>query len=172
MNAKFSVAWVAVSALVAGVGGVVLGFALSRSQEEATEPVETVVVPGPSTSKSLLSGASSDALVLTTLENSESGKATTDGDRSVQIILTFEAEGGQYCRTFRSRDSGAAAEGVACRISEQWQVIAWDGTADPGESARSSELLDDVMEWLGGGAALEGAEERALIERHWSTPPK
>jgi len=27
------------------------------------------------------------------------------------------------------------------------------------------------MDRLGGGAALEAADERALIERHWSTPP-
>jgi hypothetical protein len=62
---------------------------------------------------------------------------------------------------------------VACRNDAQWQVIAWDATTGPDEGFRaagSSELLDDVMDRLGGGAALEGAEERALIERRWSAP--
>jgi hypothetical protein len=164
MSGRFSVAWVAaVSALVAGIGGAVLGFVLSRSQEQ---PAKMVVAPTPS--PSLLSGASSNALLLTTLESGESGKTATDGDRSVHVILTFESEDGHYCRAFGSRDAGAAAEGVACRSDAQWQVVAWDGTADPSEGSRSSELLDDVMDRLGGGAALEAAEERALIERHWS----
>ena len=170
MNGKFSVASVAaVSALVAGISGVVLGFVLARSQKE---PVQTVVAPVSGTPQSLLSGVASNALLLASLENDESGKATTDGDRSVQIILTFETEDGRYCRAFGSRDASSGAEGVACRNGAQWQVVAWDGTADPSEGSRSSELLEDVMDRLGGGPALEGAEERALIERHWSAPPK
>jgi len=28
------------------------------------------------------------------------------------------------------------------------------------------------MDRLGGGAALEAADERALIEQHWSTPQR
>jgi hypothetical protein len=117
-----------------------------------------------------LSGASSIELLLATLESGESGKAAVEGDRSVQIILTFESDDGRYCRTFGARDAGAAAEGVACRTGGHWQVIAWDGTADPGEGFRAagaSELLDDVMDRLGGSPALEVAEERTLIEQHW-----
>lgn len=129
-----------------------------------------VVASTPFTS---LSGASSSALLLATIENSESGKVATQGDRSVQIVLTFESEDGRYCRAFGSRDAGAAAEGVACRDGAQWQIVAWDGTADLNEEFRaagSSELLDDAIDRLGGSPALEVAEERELIERHWSTP--
>jgi hypothetical protein len=170
MNGKFSVASVAaVSALVAGISGVVLGFVLSRQQKE---PVKIVVEPAPLTSPSLLSGASSTVLLLATLENGESGKTATEGDRTVQINFTFETEDGRYCRAFGSRDASAAADGVACRNGTQWQVVAWDGTADPSEGFRSSELLDDVMDRLGGGAVLEGAEERELLERHWSAPQR
>lgn len=173
MNGKLSIGLVAgVSALIAGISGAVLGFALSRSGEE---PAKMVVAPAPSTPPSLLSGASSSALLLATLENGESGKAAEDGDRSVQILLTFETEDRRHCRVFGSRDANATAEGVACRNGAQWEVVAWDGTADPGEGFRasgSSELLAEVMDRLGGGVALEDSEERALIERHWSAAPK
>jgi hypothetical protein len=157
---------VAITALAAGIGGIVIGFVLSRSQEPKVVPVVASVVPA-STS---LSGASSNELLLATLESGESGKAAVEGDRSVQIILTFESDDGRYCRTFGARDASAAAEGVACRTGGQWQVVAWDGTADPGEGFRAagaSELLDDVMDRLGGSPALEVAEERTLIEQHW-----
>lgn len=167
-TARSRIAWVAgISALAAGIIGVVLGLVLSRSQEAPVAPA--VVAP---TASASLSGASSSALLLATLENGESGKIATEGDRSVQIILTFESEDGRYCRAFGARDVTLAAEGVACR-SAQWQIVAWDGTADSNEEFRaagSSELLDDVMDRLGGSPALEAAEERELIERHWSTP--
>jgi hypothetical protein len=157
---------VAVTALAAGISGVVVGFVLSRSQEPQVAPV-VASVTAPSTS---LSGASSNQLLLATLEHGESGKAAVEGNRSVQIILTFETDDGRYCRAFGARDASAAAEGVACRSGAQWQVVAWDGTADPGDGFRSagaSELLDDVMDRLGGSPALEAAEERELIEQHW-----
>lgn len=157
---------VAISALAAGISGIVVGFVLSRSQEPKVVPVVAAVT---STSTSL-SGASSKQLLLATLESGESGKAAVEGERAVQIILTFEADDGRYCRTFGARDAHASAEGVACRTNGQWQVIAWDGTADPGEGFRAagaSEMLDDVMDRLGGSPALEVADERALIEKHW-----
>jgi anti-sigma factor RsiW len=157
---------VAITALAAGISGVVVGFVLSRSQEPKVAPV-VASVTAPSTS---LSGASSNQLLLATLEHGESGKAAVEGNRSVQIILTFETDDGRYCRAFGARDASAAAEGVACRSGAQWQVVAWDGTADPGDGFRSagaSELLDDVMDRLGGSPALEAAEERELIEQHW-----
>jgi hypothetical protein len=156
----------ALTAFAAGVGGIVVGFVLARSQESKVVPV-VASVASPSTS---LSGASSSQLLIATLENGESGKAVVEGERSVQIILTFAADDGRYCRTFGARDASASAEGVACRTNGQWQVIAWDGTADPGEGFRAagaSELLDDVMDRLGGSPALEPADERSLIEQHW-----
>jgi hypothetical protein len=159
---------IAISSVVAGIGGAIVGFVLSRSQQPRIVPVVASVQP------TLLSGASSSQLLLTALESGESGKAVVDEGRSVQITLTFESEDGRYCRAFGSRDTSAAAEGVACRIGAQWQIVAWDGTADLKEEFRaagSSELLEDVMDRLGGGPALEAAEERALIERHWEAEP-
>lgn len=155
---------IAISSVVAGIGGAVVGFVLSRSQQPRIVPVVASAQP------TLLSGASSSQLLLTALESGESGKAVVEESRSVQITLTFESEDGRYCRAFGSRDTSAAAEGVACRNGTQWQIVAWDGTADLKEEFRaagSSELLEDVMDRLGGSPALEAAEERALIERHW-----
>jgi hypothetical protein len=165
-----SLRWGAVvTALAAGIGGVIVGFMLARSQRAPEAPV-VAAVPAPS-----LSGASSNTFLLAALDSGESGKAIRQAGRSAQIILTFESDDGQYCRAFRSHEANAAAEGVACRDDGQWQIVAWDGTVDPDEGFRAagaSELLDDVMDRLGGGAALEPADERALIEQHWSTPPQ
>jgi hypothetical protein len=166
---RASVRWgpVAVCALAAGIGGLIIGFVLSRPGEVREAPVVATAAPAPS-----LSGASSNTFLLAALDNGESGKAIQQGGRSAQVILTFEADDGRYCRAFRSREASAAAEGVACRSGTQWEIVAWDGTVDPDEGFRAasgSELLDDVMDRLGGGAALEAADERALIEQHWPT---
>jgi len=159
----------AITALAAGVAGLIIGFVFARSQEVPATPF-VAAAPAPS-----LSGASSNRLLLAALDNGESGKSIEEGGRSAQIILTFASDDGRYCRAFRSHEANEAAEGVACRDSGQWEVVAWDGTVDPDEGFRAagaSELLDDVMDRLGGGAALEPADERALIEQHWSTPQR
>jgi hypothetical protein len=159
----------AITALAAGVAGVIVGFVLARSQQVPEAPL-AATLSAPS-----LSGASSNTLLLAALDSGESGKAIEQAGRSTQIILTFESDDGRYCRAFRSHEANAAAEGVACRSDGQWEVVAWDGTVDPDEGFRAagaSELLDDVMDRLGGGAALEAADVRALIERHWSMPPR
>lgn len=165
---RASMRWgAAITALAAGIGGVIVGFVLSRSREAPEAPVVASSAPSP-----LLSGAS-NALLLAALDSGESGKTIEESGRSAQVILTFESDAGRYCRAFRAHETSVAAEGVACRNGAQWEVVAWDGTVDPDEGFRAagaSELLDDVMDRLGGGAALEAAEERALIERHWSTP--
>ncbi len=158
----------AVSALAAGIAGLAVGFVLSRPRE----PVEIPVAASETTS---LSGAPSSGLLLAALESGESGRAASEGDRSVWIILTFRAEDGRYCRAFGSRNASSAAEGVACRSDAKWEVVAWDGTADPSEGFRaagSSELLDEVMDRLGGGGAVEVADERELIERRWAAAPQ
>lgn len=157
-----------ITALAAGIGGVIVGFVLARSQEVPETPF-VAAAPAPS-----LSGAASNRLLLAALDSGESGKSIEEGGHSARVILTFEADDGRYCRAFRSHEASTAAEGVACRNGGQWEVVAWDGTVDPDEGFRAagaSELLDDVMDRLGGGAALEAADERALIERHWSAPP-
>lgn len=165
---RASMRWgAAITALAAGIGGVIVGFVLSRSQQAPEAPFVASSAPSP-----LLSGAS-NALLLAALDSGESGKTIEESGRSAQVILTFESDDGRYCRAFRAHETSVAAEGVACRNGAQWEVVAWDGTVDPDEGFRAagaSELLDDVMDRLGGGAALEVAEERALIERHWSTP--
>lgn len=162
--------WVAISALVAGISGVIVGFVVARLREPRVVPVVASVA----SVSTPLRGASSNRLLLVTLENSESGKPSVEGDRSVQIILTFQTDDGRYCRAFSARDASAAAQGVACRNGEQWEVVAWDGTADSTEgipAGGSSELIDDAMDRLGGIAQLEVAEERELIEQRWRAAP-
>lgn len=144
-------------ALAAGIGGVVVGFVLAGVQQRSS--IAALVPP------------SSNELLLSALEHAESGKVIGDGDKSAQVMLTFVADDGRYCRAFRSRDINGAAEGLACRDGEHWRLVAWDGTAavEGGfHTAGSSELLDDIMDRLGSGSALERSEERALVERSWA----
>lgn len=157
---------VVITALVAGISGVLVGFVLSARQRVPDAPVVAPTAPA----AQVLRGAAPSALLSAALESSESADAVTQDGRVVQIIGTFETDDGHYCRAFSSRDASFGGEGVACRNGGLWQVVAWDGTVDlnEGNSAKVSELLDDVIDRLGGGAPLEAAEERALIERHWS----
>lgn len=148
---------VTLGALAAGIGGVVLGFVLSGARQRSST---AAFVP-----------SSSSELLLSALEHAESGKVTSNGARTAQVILTFVSDDGRYCRAFRSRDVSGGAEGLACRDGEQWRLVAWDGTAatdDGFRTAGSSELLDDIMDRLGGGPALERSEEHALLERNWT----
>ena len=87
------------------------------------------------------------------------------------MVLTFGASNGRYCRVFQWRANNQAAEGVACRQNDRWQVLAWDGTStiDSGfHPAGASALIDGVMDRLGGGAALDEAKERAAMEKGWN----
>jgi hypothetical protein len=97
------------------------------------------------------------------LQSSASGATN---ERGAQILLTFKAADGRYCRAFRWH----AAEGLACRRSERWEVLAWDATANSTQGfqpAGASELIDATMDRLGGDAPLDAATERALIDARW-----
>lgn len=144
--------WPGLGAVAAGLSGAVLGWVLSS----AVSGNDTAALAAPS--KQLDSA----------LQRAASGAVTPGDERTEQILLTFVAADGRYCRVFRS--SVAGGEGLACRQGGRWRVLAWDGTVGTDadfRSAGASELLDVVMDRLGGSAALEPAEERRLIERNW-----
>jgi hypothetical protein len=101
------------------------------------------------------------------LDDQMSGTAPRD---TVQIGLTFQSKGGNYCRSF----TAGVAAGFACREDNQWRVRALNeaGTHAAGGEYRmaGSELppailaaIDDVME----GEALDRAQEQAARERGW-----
>lgn len=139
--------WPAV--LAAGIAGIVVGFAIApRSVNDAAIAANRAV----------------DSTLSNALETFASG-ARSDSDR-IEIVLTFKSQDGRFCRLFRS----PGAEGLACRESDAWRMQAWDGTVDNSNAFRAagaSEIIDNAMDRLGGGAALDPTDEAALIARKW-----
>jgi hypothetical protein len=139
-------------ALAASVAGLVAGYLLPRAQ-----------LPG---------GLSTpDRVLVRALDETRSGAAAGQG---VSMVLSFQAQDGRYCRLFRAaRDSGSG-EGLACRGSTGWQVVAWDATTTTStegfRAAGAGMLIDGAMSELGGSPAMDAGEEGAAIERDWSRP--
>ena len=92
----------------------------------------------------------------------QSGQATT------RILLSFENQTGQLCRTYRSAQAG----GIACRDVTGWKIETELGL----EGAQSTEYRQagseaDLMQAaqdMAVGAALNTEEEAAAKERGWT----
>jgi len=138
-------------ALAASIAGLVAGYLLPRAQ-----PPGGLAAP--------------DSLLVRALD--ETGSGTTA--QQVSMVLSFQAADGRYCRLFRaSRDAGSG-EGLACRGSAGWQVVAWAATTTTStegfRAAGAGMLIDGAMSELGGSPAMDPGEERAAITRGWSKP--
>ena len=139
-------------ALAASIAGLVAGYMLPRN--------------------SLPTGLSTpDTVLARALDETKSGAPATQG---VSMVLSFQAGDGRYCRLFRAaRDSGSG-EGLACRGSAGWQVVAWDATTTAStegfRAAGAGMLIDGAMSELGGSPAMDVGAEGAAIQRSWSKP--
>lgn len=139
-------------ALAASIAGLVAGYMVPRAQQSA--------------------GLSApDAVLARALDESRSGATATQG---VSVVLSFQASDGRYCRLFRASRDATAGEGLACRGSAGWQVVAWDATTTTStegfRAAGAGMLIDGAMAELGGSPALDVGEEGAAIKRGWSNP--
>jgi hypothetical protein len=109
-----------------------------------------------------------DRAVVHALDTQRSGVAAADG---TQVLLTFQAADGRYCRLFRAGDTDAMGEGLACRNGPAWKLTAWDASApeslDGFRTAGASALVDGAMEALGGKPAMSAAEEESMIKAGW-----
>jgi len=146
--------------LAAGLGGLVLGALLAPRFIPNTTADRTLANMSRDTGKS----------VVTALDTINSGSTLQRNDDTVRMILSFHARDGRHCRVFDLSNPSGGAEGVACRNEKQWQIVAWDATRAPADGFRtagSSELIDGVMNRLGGIAALELADEQKLIDEQW-----
>jgi len=144
--------------LAVGLGGIVLGHFLTTAFVSPT--------PGPTASLQ----SEPDAVLLAALDELPSGKDAHGGDRSVHVVITFSASNGRYCRVFQWRANSQAAEGVACRQNDRWQVLAWDGTSsiDSGfHPAGASKLIEGVVDRLGGDRALDEVREHQAMQTKW-----
>lgn len=144
-------------AIAAGVGGLALGYFMSLAVKPPGSAVDSIAVI--------------DAGLSHALDSVASGQSSAD--RATRLSLSFRAADGRYCRVFSRRPSaGDHGEGLACRDAAAWHLVAWDASSGAATSdyrpAGGNEMLDAVMDRLGGGAALDLQQERVLIDAHWS----
>jgi hypothetical protein len=109
-----------------------------------------------------------DRALVRALNTQRSGAPVVGG---TQVLLTFQAADGRYCRLFRAGDADAMAEGLACRDATGWKLTAWDASApesvDGFRTAGASALVDGAMAALSGKPAMSANEEAALIKDGW-----
>lgn len=107
------------------------------------------------------------------LELAPSGSQSTQDGETAKVLLSFKAEDGRYCRAFDWQAGGKAAEGLACREADGWQLVTWQATAASTgfiPAAGGSAAVDAAMDALGGSEALDAAAERELIACQWRKP--
>ena len=139
-------------ALAASIAGAVVGYLAPRPGAEGL----------PATINPALAAA---------LDSQRSGTA---GAQGVQVLLSFQAADGRYCRLFRAGESQGVGEGLACRQADHWKLAAWDASAptasDGYRTAGASALVDGAMSALGGSPALSNSEEEIAVARQWRQP--
>lgn len=146
--------------IAAGFLGLMVGALMMRSFTGSAALDATLANINVDTSKSLSIA----------LDSIKSGATLQRNKDTVQMVLSFNAKDGRHCRVFEVANSTANSEGVACRNDKQWQVIAWDASqvkTDGYHTAGGGELIDSVMNRLGGNTALELKDEQKLIDSHW-----
>jgi hypothetical protein len=137
-------------ALAASLAGLIVGYLLPRAGVDSTaHPM--------------------DAALQAALASQHSGAAVESG---TQMVLSFQAADGRYCRLFRAGTAEAMGEGLACRdASGDWKLTAWDASAPTAvngfRTAGVSALVDGAMATLGGKPAMSATEEDAVIARQW-----
>jgi hypothetical protein len=138
-------------ALAASAAGLMAGYLLPRAPFGA----EGLASPG--------------RVLARALDEAPSGTA-----QGVSMVLSFQAGDGRFCRLFREARATGSGEGLACRGTAGWQVVAWDATTttstDGFRAAGAGALIDGAMSELGGRPAMDAGEEGAAIKRGWSKP--
>lgn len=155
--------WIpAVSALAAGLAGLLLVYGIFRAQVSTPhgflDPGELALV----------------------LDRQKSGTRTSLADGgTLEPTATYRTADG-FCRTFRlasAREAAAAWAGIACRREGTWQIemVVAKRTGEGGSVTPASdhvtESLDAFLDRLGAEGSLDAAAESDLIEYGWRVPP-
>lgn len=104
--------------------------------------------------------------------NAQASGTQSDGGK-VQIVASFRAKGGQYCRTFTVSEDAAMA-GLACNEADQWSVRALSQSAKTaaGDYRMANTSLPPsiakAVEENIEGEALDTEEEAAARGREWN----
>lgn len=102
---------------------------------------------------------------------------TLAGGTDGEVVLTFRAADGDWCRQFRLRADAAAMQGLACRQAGAWQMetASFRAPGPPDGSFQqaggtSTALETAVRARLGDRQPLESQEEIQVISDGWETP--
>lgn len=111
------------------------------------------------------------------LETAPAGETVSlPGEGSAEVVLSFQADDGDWCRQFRLGTTAAAMQGLACRQAGGWQVEAASFAApgSPGGAfqqatgATPAALEAAVRARLGAREPLGADEERRAISEGWT----
>ena len=112
-------------------------------------------------------GPSAGTQLARVLDRTPSGEASGANDRRVTVVGSFAASDGRLCRQF---ELSGSADGVACRKNGGWSIIALaqrPGGSGSYQAAGGQDPVAIAVAGLKPGARIEGAEEKALIDRKW-----
>jgi hypothetical protein len=96
--------------------------------------------------------------------------ATQPADAPTRILISFEREGGDLCRAYRSGEEG----GIACRDTTGWKIERRFALGDAQgtefrQAGSETEMLAAAQD-MAQGSALDAEGERAARERGWKQP--
>lgn len=162
--ARFFEAPVAIAASVALMAGF-LGATMLR-QDVTPSGAADVLVAGPVESGTPLHGL---------LELTPSGELRDVAGGAGEVLLTFEDQGGDWCRQLRVSQSDRSLHGVACRRDAVWQletIALGDAGTPEGQLGTAAGATPDAVDaavdaLIGAGATIEPEDENAIISMGW-----
>lgn len=89
-------------------------------------------------------------------------------DADTRVLLSFRAQGGEFCRVFTGEDGG----GIACRNAEGWRLeTLGEGSAAASTDYRMAEASDAALltraQEMAQGPALDAAAEARAKAKGW-----
>lgn len=115
------------------------------------------------------------------LETLPSGTPLISGtsELSVMPLATYRSGDARPCREVEARAGARVQRGLACRdAAGRWdwetlsepEIAAEAGTPGYVPASGEDDPISSALDRVGAGAVLSSAEERALIDTHWSHP--
>ena len=99
-----------------------------------------------------------------TLSRALSQQASGPAQDAIAIVFTFRSKSGVLCRQFTVSEG----DGVACRQTKEWKVVAWEANPHAGEahfdSAGAREAIDLYVDRIDACGPLPADEESALLK--------
>ncbi len=108
------------------------------------------------------------------LDTTPSGTSlAVTADTQLVNRFSFLNQQDTYCRQFELQSASTVSENVACRVDNEWELIATAQTSRVYKQAEYSlangaALLDSTLDVMMAGQALSLSEEAALIARRWA----